>query len=178
MVTVPFVSALRSLVAVLLVSAASVTCSRPAPIVLQPLAPGVVPMYRTSEGQPAPGVRPLMTRARWIVADGAHRGFVGSRESARLIAREESVPDRPASPEEEGGTNRASTPPASTRRVDLNTASLSELDTLPGVGPAIAARIVENRPYDRLGDLQRVRGIGPATLERIRPHAVVEPSAR
>lgn len=52
-------------------------------------------------------------------------------------------------------------------RVSINTASPGELQSLPGVGPAIAARIVEARPFDRLEDLLRVRGIGPATLERL-----------
>lgn len=114
-----------------------------------------------------------MTRARWIVADGAHRGLVGSRESARLIARMEQAEELSVTTESEAGADGASSAPAPTQRVDLNTASLAELDTLPGVGPAIAERIVEERPYSTLADLQRVRGIGPATLERIRPHAVV-----
>ena len=54
-------------------------------------------------------------------------------------------------------------------RVSLNAGSLEELDALPGVGPVIARRIVENRPYDTLDDLLAVPGIGPATLERLRP---------
>jgi competence protein ComEA len=114
-----------------------------------------------------------MTRARWIVADGAHRGVVGSRESARLIARVEQPAEPSATTEDEAVADSPSSAPAPTQRVDLNNASLAELDTLPGVGPAIAERIVEERPYSTLADLQRVRGIGPATLERIRPHAVV-----
>lgn len=53
--------------------------------------------------------------------------------------------------------------------VSLNSASEAELDTLPGVGPTTAARIVAGRPYGRLDDLLRVRGVGPKTLERLRP---------
>lgn len=52
-------------------------------------------------------------------------------------------------------------------RVSLNSASPAELDALPGVGPVIAARIVEHRPYARLDDLMRVPGIGPRMLERL-----------
>ena len=54
-------------------------------------------------------------------------------------------------------------------RVSLNGASLSELDTLPGVGPVVAARIVAHRPYDNVDDLLRVPGVGQKTLERLRP---------
>ncbi len=54
-------------------------------------------------------------------------------------------------------------------RVSLNSATPAELDTLPGVGPAIAQRIIEGRPYSALEDLLEVRGIGPATLEKLRP---------
>jgi|SRR5690606_26705534 len=54
-------------------------------------------------------------------------------------------------------------------RVSLNTASLAQLDTLPGVGPVMAARIVAHRPYSTIEDALRVPGIGPKTLERLRP---------
>jgi competence protein ComEA len=61
--------------------------------------------------------------------------------------------------------------------VDINTASASELEELPGVGPAIAGRIVQHReingPFSSVDDLLEVSGIGPATLERIRPQATV-----
>jgi competence protein ComEA len=45
--------------------------------------------------------------------------------------------------------------------------------TLPGIGPVLAGRIVEDRtangPYRQAADLLRVKGIGPATLARLRP---------
>jgi len=41
---------------------------------------------------------------------------------------------------------------------------------LPGIGPVLARRIVEGRPYARVEDLLKVKGIGPATLERLRPY--------
>jgi competence protein ComEA len=57
-------------------------------------------------------------------------------------------------------------------RVSLNTASEAELGQLPGIGPTRAAAIVADRSrngrYARIEDLQRVRGIGPATIERLR----------
>ena len=57
-------------------------------------------------------------------------------------------------------------------RIDPNRASAPELTRLPGIGPALAARIVADRGQNGLfrspEALLRVRGIGPKTLERIR----------
>ena len=56
--------------------------------------------------------------------------------------------------------------------IDLNSASVGELETLPGIGRVKAGAIVEDRTrhgrYRSLEDLLRVPGIGPATLERLR----------
>jgi hypothetical protein len=60
--------------------------------------------------------------------------------------------------------------------VDLNRASPAELESLPRIGPALAKRIVAGRPYADLASLQRVRGIGPATLQLLRGRAVVHRS--
>jgi len=59
--------------------------------------------------------------------------------------------------------------------VDINTANAAELELLPGIGPATAAQILddraENGPYRSIDDLDRVRGIGPKTIARIRDRA-------
>ena len=60
--------------------------------------------------------------------------------------------------------------------VDLNRAGAEELQSLPGVGPALAQRILDSRrregPFQMPADLLRVRGIGPATLARIRGRVI------
>jgi competence protein ComEA len=61
--------------------------------------------------------------------------------------------------------------------VDINTATADQLDTLPGVGPATAAAIISDRkahgPFRSVNDLGRVRGIGDAKLEQLRPLVTV-----
>jgi competence protein ComEA len=61
-------------------------------------------------------------------------------------------------------------------QVDINTAPLPELALLPRIGETLAKRIIEDReangPFRDLDDLQRVRGIGPRTLEEMRPYLV------
>jgi competence ComEA-like helix-hairpin-helix protein len=58
-------------------------------------------------------------------------------------------------------------------KININTASEAELKTLPRIGKVKAGSIVANRPYTSIDDLRRVSGIGPKTVERIRPLVTV-----
>ena len=56
--------------------------------------------------------------------------------------------------------------------VDINNASLEQLDTLTGIGPALGQRIIDNRPYISVDDLLKVQGIGEKNLEKIKQQGI------
>jgi competence protein ComEA len=64
-------------------------------------------------------------------------------------------------------------------RLDLNTTNWVELSQLEGIGPKLARRIIADRetngPFERVDDLQRVQGIGPRTVAKLKPWLAVEP---
>jgi competence protein ComEA len=66
----------------------------------------------------------------------------------------------------------ASSVAANDNRINLNTATAQELDTLPGVGPVVAKRILDWRTkhnhFSSIEELQEVEGIGPKLFERIK----------
>jgi comEA protein len=67
--------------------------------------------------------------------------------------------------------------PADSAKVNINTATVQELQLLPRIGPAVAARVVEfrttNGPFKAVEDLMRVRGIGEKALELLKPYIAV-----
>jgi competence protein ComEA len=70
---------------------------------------------------------------------------------------------------------RKSAPP---KPLDLNSATLEELQTLPGVGPTLAKSIINFReksgPFRRVEDLLAIRGITKKKLEKLRPYVTVK----
>ncbi|MEV0288866.1 MULTISPECIES: ComEA family DNA-binding protein [unclassified Kribbella] len=71
------------------------------------------------------------------------------------------------------GTTPAPTAPSGSP-VNLNTATLDQLDTLPGVGPVLAQRILDyrtqNGPFTTIDQLQEVPGVGPKKFDSLKPH--------
>jgi DNA uptake protein ComE-like DNA-binding protein len=62
----------------------------------------------------------------------------------------------------------AGTAVVSGERINLNTASQAQLEGLPGVGPKFAARLIAGRPYSGFEDVDRVKGVGPKMLEKLK----------
>jgi len=61
--------------------------------------------------------------------------------------------------------------------IDINSATAAQLDLLPGIGPALGSRIIADRDehgrFDSIDSLQRVSGIGPKTVEKIRSLVII-----
>jgi len=70
-----------------------------------------------------------------------------------------------------------SSKPVSTDKVNLNTASLEQLQTLPGVGPEMAKRIVEHRTkigkFTKIEEILNVKGIGEKRFQKMKDRLVV-----
>ncbi len=124
-----------------------------------------------------PGLYVLGDGARVVDAVAAAGGFAPEADGAAVnLARPVSdgeqlhVPAVGAAPAEAGSAGPAAG--ADGGRVDLNTADVAALDTLPRVGPAIAQRIVdwreENGRFTAVEDLLAVPGIGDKMLEALR----------
>lgn len=118
------------------------------------------------------------------------------RQAPTLLERLEAEPERPlARPRGERARGQAhegtvhgkaaqgpAPRPGPGAPLDLNTASEADLERLPGIGPRLARRIVEEReragPFRSGRDLGRVRGLGPRTIEALEPLVTAGASGR
>jgi competence protein ComEA len=132
----------------------------PAPLVVAAAPPVSVPEFSHQAVESAPVPTPP----------------VAEKQEQAPAQEEPARPTRAASTEQP-----AEGPPAvrtsESRRVDLNRATVAELEGLPGIGPKLAQRVVDHRtsrgPFHKVEDLQQVKGIGRKKFDRLRPFVLV-----
>ena len=154
--------------------------------------PGPIVVY-VSGAVMAPGTFTLTPSARVADAIAAAGGLRADADSAQVNQAQPlfdgaqvHVPVMGSAPVPAGGLAGVLPTPTPASRaatveiaggglIDLNTATQTELETLPGIGASKAAAIIANRPYATVDDLDRVPGIGPSTLNQLRPLVIVQP---
>lgn len=122
------------------------------------------------EGTPAEEWRQHLADLE-LIAARAGRGAWSKTDWDHLANFRKEARDESAELEEAKGTRDA----VESKPVDINRASRDELMTLPGIGEKTALIIIEGRPYKSIEGLLEVKGIGPATLERIRDFICAKP---
>ena len=110
-----------------------------------------------------------------VVAAGRVYGASEPERSLPLRGAGSSSRQRPSAPSAVSAT--AAEAVRAGRPLDINVAEAADLELLPGIGPALAGRVLRSRhaegPFRDVSELARVRGIGPATIERMRPFVTV-----
>ncbi|HEX9384741.1 MAG TPA: ComEA family DNA-binding protein [Anaerolineales bacterium] len=134
---------------------------------------------------PRAGVYALPQGARVQDAISAAGGFLAEAEKSQInLAALLEDGEKLDIPYIEGALPILATPgptvvAATTELVNINTASIAELDTLPGIGPTTAQKIIDyreqNGPFINAEDIINVSGIGPGTYERFKDLITVGP---
>ena len=130
-------------------------------------------MRRNSSGGPLkfPDLtpRPWYRRIRWAVAIPVAASVLALGSSAIWFYRDARTI---LSSDESSGVAEGSLV------VNINTASLEELESLPQIGPARAQLIVQHRPYKSADDLKRIKSIPDAIIDDLKPLISVEDATR
>lgn len=127
---------------------------------------------------PRPGVYALPRGARIQDGISAAGGFLAEAEKTNInLAQSLEDGEKLDVPFIEGASPVLATPvpevvSSTTELVNINTASIAELDTLPGIGPTTAQKIIDyreqNGAFRNIEDIVNVSGIGPASYERLK----------
>lgn len=154
-------------------------------VILRP-APTEKPLVVYITGAvPRPGVYALPKGARVQDAISAAGGFLAEAEKSQInLAALIEDGEKLDIPYLEGAAPILATPgptvvAATTELININTASLDQLDSLPGIGPKTAQKIIDyreqNGPFLNTEDIINVSGIGPVSYERFKDLITVGP---
>lgn len=133
--------------------------------------------------------RALLFLTAVALLGGVVRAARASREDAErpdaaqaMLAAQQAASDSLAARSRSARARTRKAVDSVTGPVDVDRAGIPELESLPRVGPVLAARIVADRdsagPFGSLEELKRVRGIGPAMVERLAPHVTFSGTPR
>lgn len=152
-----------------------VLASAPAgkPVTLLPTATRVPVTVYVTGAVASPGVYILPAGSRVEAAVRAAGGFLEEAETEQVNL---ALPLEDGQQVDVPGILRSDHVRSS--RVNINTATVSELDSLPGIGPTTAQAIVDYRLlyglFSSLQEIQNVAGVGPATFERIKDYITLD----
>lgn len=154
-------------------------------VILRPVPTERPVIVHVTGAVPRPGVYALPQGARVQDVISAAGGFLAEAEKSEInLAALLEDGARLDVPFIEGASPILATPGATvvavtTELVNINTASLEELDSLPSIGPSLAQRIIDyreqNGPFINIEDVINVPGIGPGNYERFKDMITVEP---
>jgi competence protein ComEA len=130
------------------------------------------PFQRFDDLKQVNGIGPkALARLRpWLFV---HQEEISASEEADRTPR----PSKAASKPQDAAVHKVKTKALPTHLIDVNHASQDELRTIPGIGPVLSQRIMDQRaksPFKSINDLRRVQGIGAKTLEKMRPYVTID----
>jgi len=147
-------------------------------VVLRPVPTEKPVIVYITGAVPRPGVYALPKGARVQDAISAAGGFLAEAEKSQInLAALVEDGEKLDIPYIEGASPVITTPEpevvtSTTELIDINIASAAELESLPGIGPTTAQKIIDyreqNGPFLSIEDIINVPGIGPGTYERIK----------
>ena len=115
------------------------------------------------------GTDPALVNQAELLFDGAQVHVPLSQSPRAEAASTSGAPSAGLSGQSSPATAGASSNAPSGGLINVNTASLEVLTTLPGIGPSKGAAIIAERPFDSVEELERVPGIGPKTIATLAP---------
>lgn len=136
-------------------------------------APGTQPGARSGAGAGSAQSSESHTMAE---SDGAGESSASAAPGAASSGTPDTTAPSSAAPTDTGGAPGAASP-GDAGKVNLNTATSEELQTIKGVGPATAQKILDYRAahgrFTSVDELLKIDGIGAKTLEKIRPEVTI-----
>ena len=125
----------------------------------------------------APADFPIPAMSDGEVSAGAAHRFVTEEPTGSRFDRVTARPVSAKTGTAQRAKARARDESASNDLLDLNRADATDFESLPGIGPVLAQRVIDYRTtvgrFQRIDDLRAVKGIGPKIFERIKPLVTV-----